>query len=533
MKSDQFKRCAFAAAVLCLVLSAASAGHAQTVVSRARIGGYAEDISYVSSGKLKDHIVMLNGYEAYTVPVTNKEQGKHSLTKLCDMKFPEFNQFPNGITYVPSEDVFFVNQSGQTTKLFVLDQNCALKETRTIQYLNSSYRPVHMEGMAYIPQNSPTFPDHVILTVFDSLSGPVRFEVMRRDGVVVAEIYRSDWPDEFQSFIGVGDITFQPPNKLLVSAFDVGIYAMDFSGNILAGPHTFPEVSGTGEGFVQLGDGRFVLTRYPQGLLFFDGSLARLPDSDRHDVIGLNLNTPGGVAWNSDTNRLLFSHDNPSSSTTPRISEVPTTLDGATPVADLSGFQPARHLAYLPDEHLTAILRQNPANARAILLFNSDGTLNSQISLSPASLGQNLGGPRALTYIPSTHEFVVGFGGAGTPAQVAAERRSLRVFSRTGALVRTLDLTATGTGDVFGLDYFDDPGGGRFIVNGSAGRIFVTDLDGNSRGSQGFLIREFNARVKLGLVISGDVTAITTGPLAGAFALIDPSGGEIVIFRLD
>jgi hypothetical protein len=85
------------------------------------------------------------------------------------------------------------------------------------------------------------------------------------------------------------------------------------------------------------------------------------------------------------------------------------------------------------------------------------------------------------------------------------------------------------------LDYFDDPNGGsgRFIIFGSAGRAFVTDLNGNSRDANGNLFREFNVRVKLGLLTRNDVTTITTGPLAGAFALVDGSGGGVVIFRLD
>jgi hypothetical protein len=40
---------------------------------------------------------MLNGYEAHQMSVSKKEKGKHLLTKLCDLKFPEFNQFPNGL----------------------------------------------------------------------------------------------------------------------------------------------------------------------------------------------------------------------------------------------------------------------------------------------------------------------------------------------------------------------------------------------------------------------------------------------------
>ena len=66
-----------------------------------------------------------------------------------------------------------------------------------------------------------------------------------------------------------------------------------------------------------------------------------------------------------------------------------------------------------------------------------------------------------------------------------------------------------------------------------AGRVIITDLNGNSRDANGFLLGEFNHRVKLGLMQRTDIAAITSGPLAGAFAIVDVNSGEIVIFRLD
>jgi hypothetical protein len=71
------------------------------------------------------------------------------------------------------------------------------------------------------------------------------------------------------------------------------------------------------------------------------------------------------------------------------------------------------------------------------------------------------------------------------------------------------------------------------MILGSAGRVFITDLNGDSRNANGLLLGEFNIRVKLGLLNRNDITAITTGPQAGAFAVIDSLAGEIVIFRLD
>ena len=98
----------------------------------------------------------------------------------------------------------------------------------------------------------------------------------------------------------------------------------------------------------------------------------------------------------------------------------------------------------------------------------------------------------------------------------------------------TLDLTATGTGAIGGLTYYvDSEGNERFLILASAGRVIITDLNGNSRNANGFLLGEFNSRVKLGLLERPDITAITTGPLAGAFAILGGRGGELVVFRFE
>ncbi len=250
-------------------------------------------------------------------------------------------------------------------------------------------------------------------------------------------------------------------------------------------------------------------------------------------MIGSNLNVPNGMAWDSNNNRLLVTHDislNP----TAGVSALSTALTTATPVVSLSAFGLTRQTAYVAQDDVVAVLRFGGANDRAVLLFNTNGTLNSQISLSPASLGQNFGQPLLIAYLPATDEFVVGFTGAPGPDQFF-ERTRLRVISRAGTLVRTIDLAATGAGGVNGVEYFEDPqgGGGRLLLIAAFGRMIVTDLNGNSRRPDGGLFREFNSRVKLGLITRNDLAAITSGPLAGAFAIVDSNGGEVVIFRLN
>ena len=501
---------------------------AQTVSSRARVGGYAEDIAYVTSGALKDQVVMSNGYELYAVSVAKKGP----LTRICKVDHPEMDQFVNGFTFVESEGLFVMNNAPHPNKLYFFDQNCVSKGTRTIQYLNSSYRPGHLEGMAYIPASSPVFPDHLVMVAWDDLNTiPTRIVIVRRDGVQVAEIMRPDWPTQFFEG-GLGDVTFLGPNRLLVSLYHPdSLWTMDFNGNILSGPLA-TGVEGTGEGVVQMSDGRVVASSYPQNLLIFDKNLRREPQNDRSDTIGLNLNLPNGIAWDRDANRLLVTHDTTVTLGPMAVSGVATTLASADPLIDLSGFPNTRQTVYLPQEDIVAVLRPAPGNLRAILLFNLDGTFNSEISLSPASLGQNLGQPSGLAYLPGSSEFVVSFN--GVPPNQGFERQRLRVFSRAGALVRTIDISATGAGGVGALEYFEDPQSseGRLMML-SGGRVIVTDLNGNSRNGNGFLLGEFNSRAKFGLVTRSDIAAITSGPLAGSFAIADGSGGEIVIFRLD
>lgn len=500
---------------------------AQTVVSRGRIGGYAEDITYVRSGALKDQIAMMNGYELYAVSLSKKS----TLTRICKVDNPEIDQFATGFTFVESEGLFVMNNPPHPNKLYFLDQTCAVKGTRTIQYLDSNYRPAHVEGMAYIPQSSPVFPDHLMMVAWDDIVTSVRIIVMRRDGLQVAEITRPDWPSQFSSDGGLGDVTFIEPNRLLVSTFTAvptnSLWIMDFNGTIVSGP--LPGTTGSGEGVVQMSDGRLVSASYPQNLLLFDKNLNRQPQDDRNDIIGLNLSVPSGIAWDSDANRFLVIHDTIVNSLPLGISGVATTLDSKTPLFSFPTFPFTRQTVYLPQEDIVATMRIGPNSA--ILLFNLNGTLNREISLGASSLGQNFGTPFGLAYLPDSDEFVVSF--SGTQSTRALEQQRLRVISRAGSLVRTIDLSATGAIGIGGIEYFEDPqeGGGRLLVMSATGRVFVTDLNGNSRNPDGSLLREFNSRVKLGLITSIDIAAITSGPLAGAFAIVDRPGGEIVIFR--
>lgn len=500
-------------AFLVLTLALPSATELRvTVLDRVRIGGYAEDITFVSTGPLANHIILVDGYDVYAIP--GQGHGNSPMRRLFDLRDLGIESVPTGITYIESERLFAVGVAQQPTTLFLVDHRGRPQGTRTIQYLNN-YLPDRTEGLAYIPATSSVYPDHLLMAVHDKTSAQSpRIEIMRRDGQVVAEIF-PELPLEYSNE-WIGGIAFFSPDQLLITFYTSTIWRIDFAGNILAGP--LDVVSGGdlggGEGIVQLRDGRVVFAAFPQDLLFFDSALNRLPAEDRHDVIGLNLNTPSGVAWNSDTGKHLIVARVPPSSTV-KVSAVPPSLNTASEILDMGPNDANRSgaMTYLADEHLMAIAHSDLP--RAILLYDNTGALVDQVNLGVEPYRR----PGAITYIPATQKFALG--GPGW---------ALSLYSRDGLSVETIDLTSIGLTGLRGIAYFNPghPSGGQFLIIDSLAseRALITDFNGS-------LLGEFNYRSALGLVFPTDVSAITTGPQAGAFCMIDSRCGEMVVFRID
>lgn len=522
---------------LTTLLLISSQAVAQTVLNRARLGNNIEDITFVKKGPLANNIIMMDGYEVFALPVEKEKHGGggdhdnddnhhnddndnddsecQSARKLFDVRQLPIQLAPRGITYVESENLFVMDDPLQLTKLLFVDRNGHLQSTRTIQYLNG-FEPVHIEGLAYLPANSPVFPDHLVMVVWDDdpdCGGQgSRLEVMTRQGQVVAEIF-PDLPLRCNTIVGVSPLA---PNRLLVTSFpDNNIWTLDFTGHIVA-----PRITAFGataiDGIVQLSDGRVVTADYATGrLYYFSAGLNRRPGDDRSHTIGLSLSIPTGVAWNSDTNEHLVV----TSTVIPTrvLAAVSPTLGSGRTIVDLttSPFVSTERLSYLPDEHLIAVSHNN--SPRAVLLFNTAGSLVEQV-VTPTPPA---GALRSVEYIPTTQQFAVRFGAAPL----------LSIISRTGAVVRTIDLAPTGITAVRGIAYFNPahPSGGEFLIidaNQAAHRVIITDFNGN-------LLGEFNYRDKLNVLQAVDVAFISTGPQAGAFSLVDTNSSELIVFRLN
>lgn len=497
----------------CFLLVPAAAD-AQTVVGRARLGNSTEDITFINKGLYKDTIAVMDGTEIIIIPA-GKVKPKDAAT-VAPFKLPlnQLNVSPRGLAYVESESLFVYNDPAQRGKLFFCDEAGAAAAPRTIQY-QGGFFPGHVEGLDYIPANSPVYPDHLVMSAIEFLEtgeSVTHLEIIRRDGVVVAEVIPAGQPVDGSYVTGVA---FQSPNRLVVAYTDHTMRVIDFNGNVLASP-VMPTNIGEFEGLDETGDGSIAAAGHDEGaLVLYDKNFNRTPANDRDYRLGFGLSQLQGLAWNTATNQYVVGRLSPST-----LYNVAVNFSAVTPFVNTSaaGFDNTRKMTYLPAEQKTAVVSALP---RALLLYDNGGNLVETIDLSPAAVGTGLGAPNGVTYIPSTNQFAVRF-------NAPAEQHRIRIIPRTGgAPVRTIDL-GIGASTVIGMAYFNPshPSGGQFLLNVSPGRLLVTDFNGN-------FISEFNARVKLDVMNPGDLSSITTGPQAGAFAILDIDSAAVVLFRLD
>src|SRR5215207_8115799 len=158
-------RAAFAFLLASAALSVLSSeASAQTVIGRARLGNNVEDVTYVTKGALSNHVVTLDGYEVYGLPASGN--GNAPFKKLFDLRTLPINIGPRGLAHVESEGLFVLQEPSQPDKLFFVDHKGKLQSTRTIQYLGG-FEPVQLEGLAYVPADSPSFGDRILMVVWD------------------------------------------------------------------------------------------------------------------------------------------------------------------------------------------------------------------------------------------------------------------------------------------------------------------------------------------------------------------------------
>jgi uncharacterized protein YjiK len=512
------------------------------IIRRQRLGNDTEDITFLP-GQLRSSIVaIMDGYDVLGLPlapvvppaIVQSPVTRGSLAvqtapaiivrqapKLFDVLGLKIKGGPRGITYADSQSLFVFNDPTQIDTLFLTDNQGQPRTTIVIQYANGD-APQEVEGLGYIPRTSRQFPDHLVMvTSFPDPDNGIqaRLEIINFKGQVAREII----PQGDLASIFLTGVCFKSPGSLLVSSDDDEvIYELDFDGNQISsfsatGPRPAPRPVLHGiEGLVQTTGGQIVAASGFDGFLAVFDFTPGLTQTQVIDYkIGLGLSLPTGLAWNSSTNEFLlisFDRQQPDSPFISALSQSLAKFRSVAPVDNLT-----RKLAFLPDENLIAATHTN--NPRGILLFDKQGQPAGLIATT------QLGIPQVINYIPSTNEFVLVFRDAQDPTK----RSKLFVLTRTGAVSRVIDLAAAGVARITAVAFFNPqhPSGGQFLViDGDLNTGFVTDFTGAT-------LDKFSIRDTLGLLTPSAVTAITTGPDAGALAVINGENSEIVVFRLE
>jgi hypothetical protein len=531
------RRLLIALAVILVALFLSSSASTQTVVSRTRVQNLMEGSAYISTGPLSGNIAVLDAYDVFVFPQQKPRKGP-AATRLFSLKGLSIVGHPNGVAYIPQERLFVFTEGLSPDKLFLSDASGRPQGVVTIKYLNG-WMPNHVEGIAYIPPTAPIYPDHFVTAAVrmptstdppGSVYDP-RIEVIARDGTVDLEIlpqplsWMPDWGGSF-----LGGIEYLPGGTLL-SGLDNNLVEYDFTG-VPIRVQSFD--TGWFEGVTRLPNNNFAVVGYQLGMLtFLDSNLQRTPALDRSNLFGPGLSDFEGVAYNPDTSQyLLHLFYAPISGTfDPGIYVLPPSLVSAGQLFGIpfaSDWGQYRHMVYMPDDHLLAVLyRQNNSEGvpphPEIRLYDNFGNLVQVIHLNqsppdkyfPPYLSRGAV-PGQLTYIPSLRQFVIRQGNPdGTPTPYAI------FVSRDGIPLRTLDLTAAGFANGFGLVvHFNDGGVDKLLLQSGRNRIAVTGLGG-------VLLQEFDPRPTLG-ILSPTYTSIGATP--GTFVTMD--GGEFIVFRL-
>jgi hypothetical protein len=500
--------------ILTVVTCVGQVCQAQTLVNRKRLGNNSEDITAIHSGQLAKNIAIIDGTDVLALSEEDDVNETPHARKLFSVLGLGVLGGPRGIAYNETQQRFVFNDPVQTFNTLFLSDNLGNPQGTIAVSYPAGFTPDWIEGLAWLPPSAAHFPKDIVevAITFGVASYTSRLEVIDPSGQVVAEIF-PNFPDP-NPFDNITGLAFQFPDRLLVGTADGALWQIDFSGNVLAGPVTFPGVADL-EGIAQIDGDRIAVASYDAGkVMFVDEHLDYLSGQDRNYRLGFGLSVPRGVTWDSDTGQHLVSF--PGSfppSNVEQVVSLTNSLGGEHQVVDLTGVTSPTALSYLPDEHRIAVAQNGCSPNCSIMLYDNIGNLVDKVLV-----GTNL---RALTYVPTTKQFV---GGRG------ADPTSLLFFSRTGQLVRSLDVSSTtGIDAIMSVAFFNssDPSGGEFLIASDSPlhTLFVIDFNGNLRA-------QYDYRKALGMLLMRDLAAITTGPLAGAFSSIQSDTSEIVIFRL-
>lgn len=547
-----------------------------TIIRNAVLGGYAEDITYISGGRFKGFVAMKVGDEVLGARLTGNSP---ELVKLFSLTAAGYLPFrPTGLVYWPDRDRFVVNnhagvRSGWTEYMYVFDSHGRLERWPVVR--EEPLGPTYSEGLAYIPIDSPGWAAEWrgrFLMLVPNGTNP-RIEVMRAaDGSFTVE-QRIPLPP-IESW---GDVAPVPSGELLLTRYgDCNIYRWNPASPAVFTPEPVTPCDMSGEGIIVLPDSSVVVSSDPPGLRLttFPSTPAGGPwngVATRAMGIGLDLPFPNDLAWDSTRQRFLIRY-----ATNARyypwpdaLASFPLSLSEWTPVRVLSDLPEAPDrrffgMTYNPELDAAVVGRQGraaedfpPGSPPSWALTRTPALLNIPLASAelPATTIELAGalkdlavsvpavynpnswnnGPIVVSFLSDEGRYAVRVNGGG---------RTIYVLNPDLTVDReiTLSVTCPDPTMTFGFNQFASTpvavAGARFVALGSCGRppgsspadygppiLAFADADGNGL----FQVEVFR---DLGLMGSSHVTFVTSGPHAGAVAVYGREFERFVVFRV-
>jgi hypothetical protein len=442
--------------------------------------------------------------------------------KLFDVLGLAIKAAPRGIAFAASKNMFVFNDDAQTGKLFFTDQRGIPRGSIDVQYPQAA--PDFVEALDYIPATARTFGDSLVMVAIylddTSPSGlQSRLQIIDLSGRVLSEIIPQ--PEISQLFLTGVAVKSTPKalsqTFLLSSDDDNIIHEIDLKGREVAQftPPTKQRGFNGIEGLVTLPSGEVAAANGFAGLLEVFSPIDTTTPQVIDYRIGPGLSLPAGLAWDSTTNEFLLLSLTRLNSDDRFVARLTPALDSFRLAINSDPL--ARKVTYLPDEQLIAVAHAN--TPRGIQLFNEQGQPAGVIDTTQLGAGP----PVILNYLPETREFGIVFRN-GPQSQLMRLKRDGTGFSNA------IDFAAAGIQKISAVTFFNpaQSGSGQFLVFDNTQDLFVTTDFAGAKLSGPFSIRN-----SLRVLNPTAVTAITSGPDAGAFAICNAENSEVVVFRLD
>jgi hypothetical protein len=550
-----------------------------TVVRSGVLGGYAEDITYVSGGRYKGFVAMKIGQEVLGAKLTGNSPQPVKLFDLTAAGYLPFR--PTGLVYWPDRDRFVVNNHagvlpGWTEYMYVFDSFGRLERWPVVR--DEPLRPTYSEGLAYIPGDWAAWPaawrGRFVLVVPNggSVTNP-RLEVLQASNGT----FRVEQQIPLPMIASWGGVAALPSGDLLLARYgDCNISRWNPADPDLFSPEPVIPCNLSGEGIAVLPDSSVVVSTDPPDLRLVTfpptppgGTWNAIATRDLH--VGLGIPFPTGLAWDSIRQQFLVRY-------TTTVNYWPYSNALAAFPLSLSEWMQVRVLSEFPaeglDRNFTGMTYDGVSDAavvarvgRAVEDFGPDAPSLWQQTRTPALLDVPLAspelpattvelagvlkglaqsvptlynpnswnnGPGAVAFLSDEGRYAVRFNGGGNRIYVLEP--DLTVNREIHLSVACSDPTMT-----FGYNQFAASpvlvAGARFVALGSCskgsgpadvGPRMLAFLDANGIGLfQVEVLRE------LGMMSASHVTFVTSGPHAGAVAVLGgPEFPRFVVFRV-